>query len=179
MKKLSPIKDIKSQNKIIKLLETKADNRVTMFWKLSVKTGFRTSTMCSIKLNNINFENKTISAIEGKTNKKITMPLSNKMIQELEKYIADNNITNYLFEAKRTGHISRAWIYSKLAIVKSIIKNFSCYCSRKTFAYNCYIASNCNINLVQELLQHSSPSITRRYLCLDEEDFRSVIDLIG
>ena len=68
MKRLSPIKDIKSQNKIIKLLETKADNR-------------------------------------------------------------------------------------------------------------CYIASNCNINLVQELLHHSSPSITRRYLCLDEEDFRSVIDL--
>jgi site-specific recombinase XerD len=43
------------------------------------------------------------------------------------------------------------------------------------FATNIYNANNYNIRLVQEILQHSDPAITQRYLSIAPEDVENAL----
>lgn len=50
---------------------------------------------------------------------------------------------------------------------------------RKTGAYRVYVQSNYNIGLVMGLLNHSSEAMTLRYLGLDAESERNMLNKIN
>jgi integrase len=50
------------------------------------------------------------------------------------------------------------------------LDSFSAHSLRKTFGFHVYKASGNNIALVQKLLNHSSSSVTLRYIGVDQED---------
>ena len=47
---------------------------------------------------------------------------------------------------------------------------------RKFFATQIYINNNYNIALVQQLLQHSSPTITQKYIGIQQKDTEKAIE---
>ena len=54
-------------------------------------------------------------------------------------------------------------------------ENISTHSFRKWYATDIYNASGCDIVLVQHLLQHSSPTVTRRYIGISDEKMEQAI----
>ena len=64
----------------------------------------------------------------------------------------------------------RAWqILNEAAEAVSYNDHVSCHTMRKTFAYWLYKDSGGDISMVQDILGHEDPSITRRYIGIDQQ----------
>ena len=83
---------------------------------------------------------------------------------------------DYEFVFKRSGKknrpISRVRVWQILKNAADAVgytDSLSCHVMRKTFAYWLYMDSGGDIVMVQELLGHDDPSITRRYIGIDQQ----------
>lgn len=56
------------------------------------------------------------------------------------------------------------------------VRSYGSHSSRKYFATKVYVDSNYNIALVQKLLQHSSPSVTQRYIGISQKDVEDALE---
>ena len=63
-----------------------------------------------------------------------------------------------------------------LPINPHLQKIYSCHTLRKTFAYWLYMDTGGDIVMVQEVLGHSDPSITRRYIGIDQQKKEKAIN---
>ena len=55
-------------------------------------------------------------------------------------------------------------------------ESLSCHTLRKTFAYWLYMDTGGDIVMVQEVLGHADPSITRRYIGIDQQKKEKAIN---
>ena len=55
-------------------------------------------------------------------------------------------------------------------------ESLSCHTLRKTFAYWLYMDTGGDIVMVQEILGHADPSITRRYIGIDQQKKEKAIN---
>lgn len=64
------------------------------------------------------------------------------------------------------------WVQKYLQKIAKIIDIYgmSTHSFRKTYAHLQYINSNCNVELVRKLLNHSSISVTQRYLGITDDE---------
>jgi integrase len=56
------------------------------------------------------------------------------------------------------------------------LRNYGSHSARKYFSTKVYIDSGYNISLVQKLLQHSSSSITERYIGISQKDVEMALE---
>ncbi|MCX4299396.1 MAG: tyrosine-type recombinase/integrase [Lachnospiraceae bacterium] len=80
----------------------------------------------------------------------------------------------YIFYSGKNAqkHISRnrAWhIIKKAAIENQLDGNISCHSLRKTFGYHAW-KSGGQPALIMHIYNHSSLEVTKRYLCIDQDD---------
>ena len=70
----------------------------------------------------------------------------------------------------KDNHIDRtnAWRVLKRAANKVGIENFGTHSMRKTLAYYIYKSTK-NISLVMKMLNHQNPSVTLRYIGVDQD----------
>lgn len=108
-----------------------------------------------------------LDIVEEKSGKKrkFTVPLMLK--QYLEIYCLKNRIQ----PNERIFNISKRGVYNVLEKVVEYLgyKNVSTHSFRKFFATNIYNSSGKDLLVVQEVLQHSNPSNTRRYIGISRE----------
>lgn len=64
------------------------------------------------------------------------------------------------------------WVQKYIQKISFILgaSDISTYSFRKTYAHIQYLDSQCNIELVRKLLNHSSVSVTQRYLGITDEE---------
>ena len=94
------------------------------------------------------------------------------MKQELDNYISSKNEDNYLFESLRTSgnplERTRAYcILNKAAKTAKLKLKMGTHTMRKTFGFHFYKQTK-DIALLQVLFNHSSPSVTLRYIGIDQ-----------
>lgn len=71
----------------------------------------------------------------------------------------------------------QAWrILNDAAREVGITDPIGCHTMRKSFGYHIYLSNDKDITLVQKLLNHSSPSVTLRYIGIVQEDLDLVLD---
>ena len=71
----------------------------------------------------------------------------------------------------------RVWqILNEAADAVGYKESLSCHTLRKTFAYWLYMDTGGDIVMVQEVLGHSDPSITRRYIGIDQQKKEKAIN---
>ncbi len=71
----------------------------------------------------------------------------------------------------------QAWRILNDAASKVGIKDpIGCHTMRKTFGYFMYLHANKDITIVQKFLNHSSPSVTLRYIGITQSDMDDLID---
>ncbi len=106
--------------------------------------------------------------------------LNNNVKKALKEYIEQGCISNpedYLFKSRKgSGPITgvQAWqILNKAASSVGIKERVGTHTLRKTFGYHAY-QQGIDITLLQKVFNHSTPSITLRYIGITQEDIDNV-----
>lgn len=150
--------------------EFKPNNRAATALTLEANLGLRIGDILNLRLADIVKDGNRyrLNIIEEKTGKtrQFTVPL--EIYSYIQEYAYNNNIkpTAKLFD------ITDRAIQKQLKIVCDYLKidGISTHSFRKYFATNLYVDNNYNIQLVRQILQHSSTAITQKYIGIQQKD---------
>jgi integrase len=150
--------------------EFKPNNRVATALILEANLGLRIGDVLNLKLSDIVRDGNRyrLDIIEQKTSKKREFTIPIEIYSYIQEYAYSNNIkpTAKLFD------ITDRAVQKQLKIVCDYlnIEGVSTHSFRKYFATNLYINNNYNIQLVRQILQHSSTAITQKYIGIQQKD---------
>ena len=152
--------------------------------ELFYSSGLRLSELVDLKINNINFEDGTITVI-GKGNKERIVPMGSYASKAIKKWlslrknlghkVADNPI---LFSKKDGQKLTARAIQYRLkfwAIKQGIPENIHPHLMRHSFASH-LLQSSQDLRAVQELLGHENISTTQIYTHLDFQHLSKIYD---
>ena len=150
-------------------------DRDKLIIELFYVTGIRLSELINIKISDLNFD-KNIVKVLGKRNKERLIPLSARIVKELQFFIENYNIDNYLFT-----NLGGTKVYTKLVyrVVNKYIGKISSinkkspHILRHTFATH-MLNNGADINAIKELLGHANLSATQVYTHNTIEKLKSV-----
>ncbi|KAB2328988.1 site-specific integrase [Cytobacillus depressus] len=135
-----------------------------------INSGLRISDILPLKVKDVKNKNFLI-ARESKTGKERRIPMLPVLKEEIEKYIAGMKLEDYLFKSVRTRKpITRIQAYRILrsAAEKVGLEEIGSHSLRKTFGYHFYQQTK-DVAMLQEIFNHSSPSITLRYIGINDD----------
>lgn len=193
MSTTQPIRDIqKLQNFKNYYQDNKPNIRNYTIIIVGLNTALRISDILHLTYQDIYQDNKVqehITVKEQKTGKENRILLNKEVRRALKKYrevlIKTEMYQNgnpYLFPSpKKPGApISRSQAYRMITAAAEsvgITEHISCHSLRKTFGYHAWKQGNDPI-VIMVIFNHSSLSITKRYLCIEQDDkddvYRSV-----
>ncbi len=129
-------------------------------------TGCRVSEVCGMKIDDVNFDKKTITVI-GKGNKKRTVCISDKAIYHLKRYLKireDNKVYLFVSLRKNYKNLNASGVEAILIRLgkKAGVNNVHPHRMRATFATH-LIDSGMDLHQVQKLMGHESIETTLRY----------------
>ncbi len=144
-------------------------------------TGNRASTICNVKLGDIDFKNKEIVLGHTKNKKAQVIPLSSSLETAIKEYI----------RVWRRNAGADAWLFCNVGeeqlTTNALRLSFSKYCKerevertnihglRHNFA-KAWIRNNGDIARLQRILGHATLDMTRRYIKLFSEDLKEDFD---
>lgn len=191
VQKVLPIKDTEILHEVEDTLlhNFKYGRRNYTIFKLGLVTMLRVSDLLALRRNEIFNDDGTIKlnayTVDQKTGKHNILYLK-PAFNDLAIYIKwlDENYpkSEWLFPSSEhpDKHVSIKQYYKVIRHVGDLlgIDYLGTHTMRKTGAYRVYVQSNYDIGLVMSLLNHSSQSITLRYLGLDQVSKEKKLDLI-
>lgn len=149
-------------------------DRNYMILHLGRNLAFRIEDLLQLKTDN--FKNGGIYTRELKTGKEQAFELHPSLRKDLEDYINRNKLVEgeYLFKSRKGTNIpitrQRAWqIIKELSDEVKVSYVVGCHSLRKYFAREYYEQTGDLIGL-KEMLNHSSETVTLRYICWEEDD---------
>lgn len=173
---VEPIKDKKDVEAIEQYL-SKHSIRNQLIWVFGTNTGLRISDILGLNVDDV--QNKQyIEIVEKKTKKYKRFPLNEKLKNLIRKYLVIRDkmysLTDDepLFIGKKHCRLHRSQVYRFINEVcrnLGITVNVGTHTMRKTFGYHHYKQNN-DVALLQKIFNHSSPSITMRYIGIAQEE---------
>lgn len=151
------------------------NNRIATALLIESNLGIRVSDIIKLKLKDVIKDGNRyrLDIIEQKTGKNRTFTVPMELYQYIQQYCIDNDIksNDIIFP------VTDRAIQKQLKIVCDYLEydGISTHSFRKFFATNIYLNNDYNIVLVQELLQHSSPTITQRYIGIGNKELEQAI----
>lgn len=113
-----------------------------------------------------------ITVIEKKTGKQKRFPLCNGLLAEMEKYTKNMKTGEYLFKSRK-GENKPIITVQAYRIISEAAKNIGLeeigtHTMRKTFGYFHYEKYK-DVAILQEIFNHSAPSITLKYIGINQD----------
>ena len=153
----------------------RANPRVAAVLTAEANLGMRIGDILRLKLSDIvNDGNRyKLNIVEEKTGKKRTFTVPSAIYEYLCTYCREQNISP---DAQMFPITVRA-VQKHLKAVCDMLgyDNISTHSFRKWYATDIYNSNGHDIVLVQQLLQHSSPTVTRRYIGISDERIETAI----
>lgn len=149
-----------------------------MLFLVGINTGLRISDILSLKVSDV--RNQTHLTLREKKTSKIKRIKIMGISKELEDYIEGMLDEQYLFPSKK-GHnkpITRVQAYrilNKAANAIGLREEIGTHTLRKTYGYHFYQKTK-DVALLQELFNHSSPSVTLRYIGINQDVMDRAMD---
>lgn len=114
-----------------------------------------------------------LNIYEKKTGKPRTFTVPTEIYNYIKQYCIDNEIKSN----EEIFPITERAVAKHLKLVCDYLNydGIGSHSFRKFFATNVYQDNNYNISLVQELLQHSSPTITQRYIGISRKELEDAL----
>lgn len=168
MEYVEPIRSIEQIQEMKKALNYYGSKRDEFLFTLGINCGLRVSDMLNLKKNDIS--DYKLRFRESKTRKLNTLPLFH-IQTDIDSYIEFLEDDDYLFKSKRSNNpIQRVQAYRILNRSAEAIglKNIGTHSLRKTFGYHYYQRTH-DISLLMELFNHSSQSVTLRYIGIHQD----------
>ena len=151
------------------------NNRVATALVLEANLGLRISDILNLKLNDIVRDSNRyrLDITEIKTKKKRTFTVPLEIYAYIQQYCIDNNIKR----DELIFPITERAIQKQLKIVCDWLgyDGISTHSFRKFFATEIYLNNDYNIVLVQQLLQHSTPAVTQKYIGISGKDIETAL----
>ena len=177
MKYVQPIRD---KNKIeeIKSYLKQNGSRDLLLFTMGINTGLRISDL--LKLRVIDVRNKShVEIKEQKTAKTKRFPLLGNLQSMIEEYARGRLDNEYLFRSREGANkpITRVMAYliiNEACHKAEIIDSIGTHTLRKTFGYHHYQQFH-DVAILQYLLNHSSPSITLRYIGITQDNVENTL----
>ncbi|MCL4495087.1 MAG: site-specific integrase [Firmicutes bacterium] len=179
---MNTVEPIRSKDQIaaIKKILAATNLRDAAWFTLGINTGLRIGDLLALQIRDVH-RTKTqwqdrIIVIERKTGKRKDFPLSSSAKQILGIYLAtrpDADLSDPLFPSRSGGgplKRGQAWaILHRAARLVGVTDAIGTHTLRKTFGYWAY-HSGVDLAVIQDLLNHSSPSTTLTYIGIRRED---------
>ena len=155
--------------------EFRANNRVATALVIQSNLGLRIGDVLALRLKDIVRDGNRyrLDIIEDKTDKSRTFTVTNDIYNYIKMYCLENNIKS----TAKIFDISDRAVQKQLKIVCDYlgIEGISTHSFRKYFATQIYINSNYNIELVRQLLQHSTSTVTQRYIGIGSRELEKAL----
>ena len=190
---VEPIKNIKNIAKIKQYLIGKENKRDYMLFVVGINIGLRAGDLLNLRFKDVFEDNKIVDRVvikEEKTDKKREFELNKSAKVAIALYMSTlKNIDadSYLFKSRKGNEALT--VQSAHKIIKTTLKelnikgNYGTHTLRKTFAYHIYannIKTNPSIiNTLQKILNHSSTSVTLRYIGITKEVISDVYNSLN
>lgn len=189
MKIVEPIRE-KNQINAMKaiLFSGKMGERNVLLFSIGINTSYRISDLRRLKLSDVLavsrgrvIAKERLEMKEKKTGKHNSIIISNKLRKQILEYannnfpeqVSNQEFDHYLFPSRKGSDqpLSRQALWFVLSDAASNIglKNIGSHSMRKTFGYFLY-KNGTHIEIIQELLNHSSQRETLRYIGITQED---------
>lgn len=180
VQKLNEVQPIRKKEKIeeMKTELLKKGYRNYMLFVLGINTGLRISDLLELKVEDV--RGKThIVLIEQKTKKTKKFLINNQLREDLNKYTEGMTDNEYLYQSQKGNNkpISRVQAYRILndAARNVDLEDIGTHTLRKTFGYWHYKQYK-DVALLQELFNHSAPSVTLRYIGINQDVMDKTIE---
>lgn len=169
-KKLPQLLTRKTISKVYKYcdqLESDEGRRNRLMFMMLLDTGLRISELLSVKVDDIDFDNKMIFVKKTKTHQQRYALFTDDTLEFLEKYILLCNIKDHLFINFETGNMlhpdSIQTICQRIQEKANIKQSITPHKWRHTFASR-FTENNGNTFVLMKLLGHNSIKTTQRYV---------------
>ena len=176
-KAVEPIRD----KKLIKAMQTYLmgkSRRDHLLFNLGLNTGLRIGDILPLKVSDIIGESKSFKNYlviqEEKTGKTKKIKLNDKIKSDIKSYISKEKLDledNLFYSRKSEFALSYTQAYRilKKASASVGIHDFGTHSMRKTWGYWTYKESRYNIGLIMDMFNHSSQSITLKYIGINQD----------
>jgi|SRR5699024_5585645 len=167
---------IKRGNKITPKRSALAERDLLIFL-IGINTGLRVNDLVRIKVSDVQ-DCHTFMIREGKT-KKIREVNVSMLENEIQTYLEGKYMSKYLFPSQKKRGInplSTTQVYRILNDAADFLgrKDIGTHTMRKTFGYHHYKQFK-DIAILQEIFNHSAPSITMRYIGINKDDINKTL----
>ena len=170
------IPTVLTKEEIKKLINAAENPKHRLLIEFMYSSGLRVSECVSIRIDDLDFDEKIGKIKHGKGNKERYIILSDNLILHLNSYLtARNNSSPYVFSIKdRHITIRQAQKVVKESARKSgIKKRVFCHALRSSFATH-LLEAGTDIRIIQELLGHSDLSTTQIYTKVSTQQLKKV-----
>lgn len=171
MKTVQPIRD-KAKIEEIKSLLMKQSYRDYFMFMMGLNSGLRISDLLKLKVSDVR-DKSHITITEEKTEKTKRFSINNALRGIIDEYIKGMKDDEWLFPSQKGNgkkNIDRVQAYRILNNVatKVGLDEIGTHTMRKTFGYHLYQKTK-DVALLQEIFNHSAPSITLRYIGINQD----------
>lgn len=153
----------------------KPNNRIATALVLEANLGLRIGDVMQLHACDIikDGERYRLNITEGKTKKERNFTVPVELYNYILQYALDNNISS----RAKLFDISERAIQKHLKLVCEALglENIGSHSFRKFYATNLYNDNGYNIELVRQLLQHSSAAVTQRYIGIQPKQIEEAI----
>jgi integrase len=147
--------------------------------RLPMKIGLRTGEICTLRIENINFEKRTFQVLDSKRKVFYPLPLDPVTLDLIQQLVGDRS-EGYVFRQTKTWKTKRVdrplkpntvWIRVRLIAEEAGVNNFSPRVLRHYFASEWH-RSGRSLEVLRRILRHKSLAYTQFYLarlvCLED-----------
>jgi integrase len=168
---VQPIRSLEKIEDMKWALRKFCSERDYILFLIGINTGLRTGDLLKLKVSDVK-RKKKLTVSEGKTGKRRVLHLAN-IYDEIQQYIDTLPVgTIYLFPSKKGNKpisVTQAYRVLNKAADMAEVDSVGCHTLRKTFSYWFY-KQHKDIALLQDILNHTHPSITLRYIGITAEN---------
>ena len=183
------VKDVATIKKIENLLRSRWGDTYADTWRLGVNIGLRASDLVKLRYDDVREvagvatlyiqEQKTGKPRRIKLNAQALATIRSRRLRMLAAAEQGAPLHEWIFQSRRGGHIASGSLNKPFPdISKKVGLHLGTHSMRKTFGHAVYNATG-NIDLVADILNHSSIKQTRRYIGLEWEEHEEAYDMLS
>ena len=173
---VEPIRDSQTVQFVEEYLK-RTNKRNYIMLIIGIYTGLRISDVLKLRVKDVK-NRANISIREIKTGKQKMFEINPRLKKELAVYVQGKNQNDYLIKSRQgiNKPISRVQAYLILRDLADLfsLEQVGCHTLRKTFGYHHYNQYH-DVLILQKIFNHSHPTITMRYIGIEQETINKSI----
>ena len=180
MQVVEPIRTRSKIERVKQVLKLKKERDFLLF-VMGINCGLRISDLLKLKISDV--KNKThIEITEQKTGKNKRFPITPVIKSVLSNYIKNKKPEQWLSASqkgpKAITRIQAYRIIKNASKIAGLDEHIGTHSLRKTFGYHFYQQTK-DVALLQNILNHSSPNVTLRYIGINQDIIDSQLNLFS